>query len=236
LLPEIRRRTDADLRRPGLPREKALAAIVHLLESTLIRVGNDEYARDNKSFGLTTLRDRHVEVDGASLRFKFRGKSGKEHAVGIRDRRLASTIRRMRDLPGQELCQYLDDNGDGQPLGSGDVNDYLRDITGRDVTAKDFRTWAGTLLAAVILHDAGPPDSAADARRTIVQTVEMVADRLGNTPAIARKCYIHPFVLDAFTEGHAIQPRTPRRSPGEHDLSPQEAALMRFLRDAPGAA
>jgi DNA topoisomerase I len=227
-LPRIRARVVADLARRGLPREKVLATVVRLLETTLVRVGNEEYARANRSFGLTTLRDRHVDVDGAEVRLRFRGKGGKEHAVGLRDPRLARIVRTLQDLPGQELFQYVDDAGTRRAIDSGDVNAYLREISGDDFTAKDFRTWAGTVLCAVALARAGRAGSAREAKRKIVRAIAEVAARLGNTPAISRKSYVHPAVVDAYLEGATIEPPAPGRA---------EDAVLAFLADrAAGAA
>jgi len=200
-LPAIRRRTDADLRRPGLPREKVLAAVVRLLEKTFIRVGNDEYARANRSFGLTTLRDSHVRFSAGNVRFIFRGKSGVEHELTLDDRRLARIVRQCRDLPGQELFQYRDERGQVVDVGSADVNAYLHDIAGHDFTSKDFRTWAGTVLAATLLRDCEKAGSDRVAKKNIVRAIDEVAKRLGNTRAVCRKCYVHPAVLDAYLDG-----------------------------------
>jgi DNA topoisomerase-1 len=233
-LPLIRQRTNDDLARPGLPREKVLAAVVRLLEATLIRVGNAEYARDNKHYGLTTMRDKHVDIDGASLRFEFVGKSGKSHSVGLKDRRLARIVQRCRDLPGYELFQYIDEKGQRQDVGSADVNEYLREITGQEFTAKDFRTWAGTVLASLALQELETSESDKEAKKKITQAVESVAERLGNTPAICRKCYIHPAVIDAYLEGSLLDALTQRTeeelagTPG--DLKPEEMAVMRLLQ------
>ena len=201
VLPTIRERCDADLAKRGLPREKVLAAVIRLLELTLIRVGNDEYARLNRSFGLTTMRGRHAQVEGTRVRFRFPGKSGKRHDVGLQDRRLASVVRRCQDLPGQELFQYMDADGEVHDITSDDVNGYLREISGEDVTAKDFRTWAGTVLAFRALRALQPPDGPADARRDVAAAMRVTADRLGNTPAVARNSYVHPAVIDAFMDG-----------------------------------
>jgi DNA topoisomerase I len=203
-LPRIRARTDADLRKSGLPRDKVLAAVVQLLEKTLIRVGNDEYARENGSFGLTTMRDQHAKVQGPRVRFEFRGKSGIQHAIDLRDRRLARIVKACRDLPGYELFQYVDDDGKRQVLDSGDVNAYLREISGEDFTAKDFRTWAGTVLAAKALAETPEFESNAAAKRNVLSAIESVAKRLGNTKAVCRKCYIHPAILDAYMDGATI--------------------------------
>lgn len=233
-LPAIRRQVDEDLGRHGLPREKVLATIVHLLEATMMRVGNEEYARHNKSFGLTTLRDRHVRIDGSEVEFHFRGKSGVRHAIKVDDPRLARIIRRVRDLPGQELFQYVDDDGQVRSVGSADVNDYLRALTGEEYSAKDFRTWAGTLLAALALQEYEKVDSDAQARRNVVRAIETVAERLGNTPSICRKCYVHPAIIDAYLDGtmlHAMQERAQQEL--EHDMRamrPEEAAVLALLQ------
>ena len=200
-LDEIRLRCDEDLGRPGLPREKVLAAVVRLLELTLIRVGNDEYARLNRSFGLTTLRGRHARIEGHRVRFRFRGKSGRDHEVGLRDRRLASVVRRCQELPGQDLFQYVDGEGEVRDVGSDDVNAYLREISGGDFTAKDFRTWAGTVLAYRALRALEPAGSASAARKNVVVAMRETAGRLGNTAAITRKSYVHPAVLEAYLDG-----------------------------------
>jgi DNA topoisomerase-1 len=203
-LPAIRARVDEDLSRRGLPREKVLAAVVKLLEMTLIRVGNREYMKQNKSFGLTTLRDGHVDIQGSTLRFEFRGKSGKEHSVEIQDRRLARVVKQCRDIPGQTLFQYLDDGGVRQSIRSEDVNAYLREITGQDFTAKDFRTWGGTVLALSALLEIGACESEKEANRAVVRMVKQVAANLGNRPAICRKYYVHPVVIDAFVQGKLV--------------------------------
>jgi DNA topoisomerase-1 len=187
-LPALRRRSAADLRRPGLSREKVLATVVRLLEKTLIRVGNGEYARDNQSYGLTTMRDGHVEISGGRVRFAFRGKSGVEHEVDLNDRRLAQIVRKCRDIPGYDLFQYYGEDGERHPIGSGDVNAYLQEITGEDYTSKDFRTWAGTVLAAQTLQELDKFDSDSQAKKNIVRAVESVAAKLGNTKAVCRKC------------------------------------------------
>lgn len=200
-LPRLRARVTRDLRRHGLPREKVLAAVVRLLEKTLIRVGNEEYAKSNQSFGLTTLQDRHAEINGSTLRFRFRGKGGVRHEVAVTDRGLARIVRRCQELPGQELLQYVDENGRVHDVTSTDVNDYLRDATGRDFTAKDFRTWAGTVLAAHTLVGMDAGDKPSPSKRKIARAVAAVAERLGNTKAVCRKCYIHPAVIDAYVDG-----------------------------------
>ena len=201
VLPRLRAQVEQDLALPGLPRDKVLATVVRLLEATLIRVGNQEYARDNQSFGLTTLRNRHVDIEGSTLCFTFRGKSGKEHSVTIADRRLARVVRACRELPGYELFQYLDDAGERQTVSSDDVNEYLRAATGEEFTAKDFRTWGGTVLALSALAAFGSADPERDAAGAVVGAVKLVAEQLGNRPAICRKYYVHPGVIDAFLEG-----------------------------------
>jgi DNA topoisomerase-1 len=204
-LPQIRARTAADLKKEGLPREKVLATVVQLLAKTLIRVGNEEYAKQNGSVGLTTMRDQHAKVNGARVRFEFRGKSRIQHAVDLEDKRLARIVKACRDLPGYELFQYVDEDGTRQVIDSADVNAYLRDITGEDFTAKDFRTWAGTVLAAEELSAAARFSSTAQAKKNIVKAVEAVARRLGNTKAVCRKSYIHPAILDAYLDGVHIR-------------------------------
>ena len=223
-LPAIRERVEKDLALPGLSREKVLAGVVRLLEMSLIRVGNVEYARENRSYGLTTLRTRHVTVEGTRLRFEFRGKGGKRHTVDVSDRRLAAVVRRCQDLPGHELFQYLDEEGQRQSIDSADVNDYLRDIAGEDFTAKDFRTWGGTVLAALAL--AGPDPENGEARRRLSAAVNTVAGRLGNTPTICRKCYIHPDVIAAHVEGSLEAGLSGRDGAG---LSADEAAVLNLL-------
>jgi DNA topoisomerase-1 len=226
-LPAIRARVDAALALPGLPREKVLATVVHLLQATMMRIGNEEYVRDNRSYGLTTLRNRHVRIDGGKVRFRFRGKSGITHDVTVSDRRLARIIRRTRDLPGQDLFQYIDDDGNLHSVGSGDVNDYLRTISGDDYTAKDFRTWHGSVLAAQALLACGPAANAAEARKNVVRAVEAVARKLGNTPAVCRKCYVHPAVIDAYLAGAVLA--MPACTDG-HALAPEEQALLELLQ------
>ncbi|MGZ8289985.1 MAG: DNA topoisomerase IB [Telluria sp.] len=233
-LPAIRREIDKALSLPGLPREKVLATVVYLLELTMMRIGNEEYARTNKSFGLTTLRNRHVRIDGMEVEFRFRGKSGVFHAVKIADRRLARVIQRTRDLPGQELFQYVDDDGAQHAIDSADVNEYLRAITGDDYTAKDFRTWSGTVLAALALQEFEKFDSETEAKRNIVRAIETVAAKLGNTPSICRKCYVHPAIIDAYLEGmvlQALRSRTEQELSGDlHALQPEEAAVLALLQ------
>ena len=222
-LPGLRLRVDHDLNRHGLSREKVLAAVVRLLEVTLIRIGNDEYAEQNKSFGLTTLRKRHVDVSGAGAVFEFRGKSGKTHRTAFRDRRLAAIVRRCEELPGQRLFQYIDEDGHRRAVGSHEVNAYIREVLGDGFSAKDFRTWAGTLTCALALVDAEPPASETAARRAINLCVKQTAARLGNTPAVCRSSYIHPAVFETYAEGELA-----RRLAIREGRAP-EAALLDFL-------
>ncbi|MEO6457886.1 MAG: DNA topoisomerase IB [Chloroflexia bacterium] len=233
-LPEIRNQVAEDLRKHGFQREKVLATVVNLLETTLIRVGNEEYARTNKSFGLTTMRNRHVEVEGSKISFKFRGKSGKDHLIEVNDRRLARTVERISELPGQELFQYLDDVDEPKTVTSEDVNDYLREITDQDFTAKDFRTWRGTVLAAKVLQEFQVFDTEAQAKKNVVEAIEKVAQNLGNTPAICRKCYVHPIVLDSYLDGtllETLKQRTEKKlSQSLGSLEPAEAAVLAFLQ------
>lgn len=234
-LEPLRRHVDRDLRRPALDKRKVVAAIVRLLERTLIRVGNDEYARKNQSFGLTTLRDRHVKIRGSRVRFEFRGKSGIRHAIDLENRRLAPIIRACQELPGQDLFQFVGDDGATHRIRSDDVNEYLREVTHRDFTAKDFRTWAGTVLAAAALRDCECRDSETQAKRTIVNAVTCVAKRLGNTKTVCRQCYIHPAVFEAYRTGrltevvHRAAARKPRRL---GRLSPDEIAVLQLLKSA----
>jgi DNA topoisomerase-1 len=232
-LPQIRKEVDRALSLPGLPREKVLATIVYLLEATMMRIGNDEYARENKSYGLTTLRNRHVKIDGSEVEFRFRGKSGVYHDVKVHDRRLARIIQRTRDLPGQDLFQYLDEDGETHTVGSADVNDYLRTITGEDYTAKDFRTWSGTVLAAMALQEFEAVDSDAQLKKNVVRAIESVAERLGNTPSVCRKCYVHPAVLDAYLDGTMLEGLRARAEESLvedlKDLQPEEAAVLALL-------
>lgn len=222
-LPKIRSRVARDLNLPGMQRNKILATALRLLDVTLIRVGNEDYARENRSYGLTTLRNRHVQVRGAEVRFRFRGKSGVEHDVKVSDRRVATILKRCLELPGQELFQYVDDAGQRHVVGSSDVNDYLRSIAGEGFTAKDYRTWAGTVFAMSALRE---PIEASGKQR-VVEVVKQVAQRLGNTPAVCRRCYIHPAVLDAYEEGALAALRHPSRARG---LRRDEAVLAAFLR------
>ncbi|MBI2296553.1 MAG: DNA topoisomerase IB [Betaproteobacteria bacterium] len=236
ILPEIRERVERDLRARDLTRRQILATVVRLLDKTLIRVGNDEYARENRSFGLTTLRGRHVRVKGAKLRFSFRGKSGINHTVAITDRQLARIVQRCQDLPGQELFQYLDASDRRQAIASDDVNAYLREITGRDITAKEFRTWAGTMLAAVELRAMGPASSRREADRNIIRAIDAVAERLGNTRAVCRKYYVHPTLLRAYHLGLTVPHSAPARRRARRErpaaaLRRDEVAVLQFLEE-----
>jgi DNA topoisomerase I len=229
-LPGIRARVARDIARSGLSREKVLATVVRLLEVSLIRVGNDEYARTNDSFGLTTMRDKHVAVNGHTMRFHFRGKSGKWHDMDIRDPHLAKIVKRCQDLPGQELFQFLDASGQRRDIRSDDVNAYLREISGQDFTAKDFRTWAGTVLAALALSEFTKCDTKAQAKKNVVAAIESVAKRLGNTPAVCRKCYVHPHVFDSYLDGTlmgTLKQRARKELAG--GLRGDEAAVLRLL-------
>jgi DNA topoisomerase I len=230
-LPTIRARVAEHMSLRGLPREKVLATVVHLLETTLIRVGNDEYARTNQSYGLTTLRSEHVAVEGSEVRFQFTGKSGKQWSLAMRDRRVARIIRACQELPGQDLLQYFDEDRELRAVSSGDVNAYLQEITGRDITAKDFRTWAGTVLTARFLKASGEFESATKAKRAMSAAVKQVAAVLGNTPAVCRKSYIHPAVTSAYLCGgfvlEAVQVSSPPEPTG---LGAEEAALLALLR------
>ena len=205
VLPAIRARVDQDLAGPSLSREKVIATVVRLLECTGIRVGNDEYARANRSFGLTTLRDHHVEISGSKLRFQFRGKSGKVHDVALTDRRLARIVGRCQAVPGEILFQYVDAEGTRQSVDSGDVNQYLREITGQDFSAKDFRTWAGTIQAVAVLKELGAADGERDTKASILKAIDHVAERLNNTRAVCRKYYIHPAVFETYQAGTMLE-------------------------------
>ncbi len=231
-LPRIRAAVDRDLRRPGLARERVLAAVVDLLDETYIRVGNQAYARENKSFGLTTLRNRHVTISGATLTFKFRGKSGKVHEIAVRDGRLARIVQRLRDLPGQELFQYVDEAGNRRSVGSAEVNDYLREAAGEDFSAKDFRTWAGTVAATHALEELGPAESATQAKHNVVEAIKAAATLLGNTPAICRSCYVHPAILEAYEDGTLLaeERRLPASAQAADGLRPEEARVLAILR------
>ena len=233
-LPKIRRRIKRDMELPGLPREKVLATLVKLLERTFIRVGNEEYARENKSFGLTTMRNRHVDVKGARLRFRFRGKSGIDHDIDIEDHRVAKIVRKLQDLPGQDIFRYLDDDGEARTVTSQDVNDYLREITGEEFTAKDFRTWAGTVLAALALNSVGAFENKTHAKKNVKEAISAVSKILGNTPAVCRKCYVHPAVLESYLSGDSIEGLKSKTeealSEKLDDLRSEEAVVMAFLQ------
>ena len=230
-LPALRRRARADVSQTGLPREKVVAAIVQLLDKTAIRVGNDEYARDNHSYGLTTLHDQHAKVAGSTIRFRFKGKSGKVHDISFNDARLARIVKRCQELPGRELFQYLDDDGQVHSLGSVDVNDYLRSMTGTEFSAKDFRTWTGTVLAAEALRRQDVAASEADAKAAVVAAVDAVAGALGNTRAVCRKCYIHPVVINEYLAGTLDAGLTSKRSArGARGLSRSETAVLGLLQ------
>ena len=200
-LPMIRQKIDEDLSRPGLSKEKVLATIIYLLENTMIRIGNDEYVKTNKSFGLTTLRNRHVEITGSVVKFKFRGKSKIEHDISLQDTRMARIIKRIMDIPGQELFQYIDSDGLRHPVNSTDVNEYLKQITGRDYTAKDFRTWSGTMHATMALRALEPFENITQAKKNVVMAIEAASRKLGNTPSICKKCYVHPYIIESYMAG-----------------------------------
>lgn len=234
-LPKIRQRVEEDLSVPGLPKNKVLATVLSIMERTFIRVGNEEYVKQNKSYGLTTMRNKHVKVKGSVLRFNFRGKSGVEHDVNVSDRRLARIVKKLQDLPGQEIFSYLDEeDGTVRNITSQDVNDYLREITGQDFTAKDFRTWAGTVLAAVALNQVEKAETKKAAKQNIKTAVSAVAKILGNTPAVCRKCYVHPAVLETYLTGDMIEglKRKTEEALAENspDLRSVEVAVMRFLQ------
>lgn len=230
-LPKIRHRVANDLKLPGLPREKVLAAIVRLLDRTFIRVGNEEYARENKSFGLTTMRNRHVTVKGSRLRFQFRGKSGRHHEVDVTDRRIAKIVSRCQDLPGQELFQYIADDGEVRDIASQDVNDYLRETAGEEFTAKDFRTWGGTVLAGMALSIQEKFETKKQAKANIKEAISAVAQFLGNTPAVCRKCYVHPAVIEAYLKGTRVPAvGEPVTALENIDRVAVEKAILKLLR------
>ncbi len=239
-LPRIRRRVRRDLKTRGMSREKVLAAVVRLLETTLIRVGNDEYAQSNKSYGLTTLRNTHAKVHGDAIAFDFVGKSGKHHRIDTRDARLARMIHRCQELPGQELFCYLDEAGAAHDVTSDEVNAYLHEIAGAEFTAKDFRTWAGTMLAAIALKEFEQVTSTTEAKRNVLRAIEAVARMLGNTPAVCRKCYVHPGILESYLDGQTIatlrQAADQRLKKSLAHLKPEEAAVMMLLRERLAAA
>ncbi len=233
-LPKLRERVNADLKLPGLPRNKVLATIVRVMEQTHIRVGNQEYAKENKSYGLTTMRNKHVEVHGAEVTFSFQGKSRVHHTISLHDKRLARIIKACEDIPGYELFQYLDQDGNHHAIDSADVNDYLREITGEHFTAKDFRTWAGTVLASEMLRELGPYETAAQAKKNVVEAIKAVAKQLGNTPAVCRKAYVHPAVLEAYLDGKisaeaAKEELEEEIAEHEHALRQEELVLLDLL-------
>ncbi|NII60027.1 DNA topoisomerase IB [Sphingomonas aerolata] len=234
VLPSIRERIDADMARRGLPRAKVLATVVRLLETTMIRVGNADYAKQNKSYGLTTLHDRHVKVEGGELRFRFKGKSGKQWNLKLADRRVAKIVKQSQDLPGQHLFQYLDEDGEQREVTSSDVNAYLREISGSDITAKDFRTWTGTVLAALALAEFEKFDSEAAAKRNVRAAIEKVSAKLGNTPAVCRRCYVHPEVIDSYMSQALvleIEQQVERElRENVSGLRPEEALVLAFLQ------
>jgi len=233
-LPRIRRQVDRDMARRSLSKPRVVATVVRLLDETSIRVGNDEYARENQSFGLTTMRKRHVEVDGSRIAFRFRGKGGRVSEGDVSDPRAARVLRRCEGLPGQHLFQYIDEDGEPEDVDSDDVNDYLRNVTGADFTAKDFRTWTGTVLAAWALEELGEAGSPTQAKRQVVRAVESVAKELGNTPAVCRSSYVHPVVIDAHLEGNLIRmlgrKANRRMAQGMRGLTSHEAAVLALLR------
>jgi len=233
-LPRIRRATTRDLKQKGLPRSKVLAAIVQLLEKTMIRVGNEQYANENKSFGLTTMRNRHAKIKGARVHFDFKGKSGVHHEIDLQDESLARVIAKLQDLPGQELFQYVDENGEIVSAGSGEVNEYLKEISGQDFSAKDFRTWSGTVLASLALQEFEKFDSETQAKKNVLRAIENVSERLGNTPSVCRKCYVHPAVIDSYMDGtmlEVLQHKAERELGGTlRGLRPEEGAILAFLQ------
>ena len=234
VLPGIRERIDADMSRRGLAREKVLATVVRLLETTMIRVGNADYVKQNKSYGLTTLNDRHVKVEGGELRFRFKGKSGKQWNLKLADRRIARIVKQSQDLPGQHLFQYLDENGEQREVTSSDVNAYLREISGSDITAKDFRTWTGTVLAALALAEFEKFDSEAAAKKNVRAAIEKVSAKLGNTPAVCRRCYVHPEVIDSYMSKALVLEIEQQVERELRDnvagLRPEEALVLAFLQ------
>ena len=233
-LPKIRRRVHKDLAQRGLPRSKVLATVVQLLERTFIRVGNDEYAKENKSFGLTTMRNQHVDVNGEKLKFRFKGKSGVMHEVDVSDRRLAKIIRQLQDLPGQDVFQYVNGDGKVRDVTSQDVNDYLREITGEEFTAKDFRTWAGTVLAAMALNAQERFRNKTQAKKNVKDAIAAVSKILGNTPTVCRRCYVHPDVLETYLDGRMIeglkQKTEETLSKKLRNMRAEEAAVLSFLQ------
>ena len=235
MLPKLRRRVDRDLALPGLPREKVIATVIKLLEKTLIRVGNEEYAKTNKSYGLTTIHNKHVNVSGSKIHFAFKGKSGVEHAIDLNDKRLAKVVKQCQELPEQELFEYVDADGHRHDITSSDVNAYLQETTGEAFTAKDFRTWAGTVLAAMALQEFERFDSDTQAKRNVVAAIETVAKKLGNTKAVCRKCYIHPAIIETYLDGSladSLQQRVEDKLKKQlKSLRPEEAAVMALLQE-----
>ena len=232
-LPRIREHVESDLALPGLPREKVLATIVRLLETTFIRIGNEEYARENHSYGLTTLRNKHVDVEGSNVHLKFKGKSGKMHSIDVRDRQLARIVKKCQDLPGYELFQYVDEQGNPRSIDASDVNEYLHAITGEPFTAKDFRTWAGTVLACAMLREFNACDTQSQAKKNVVQAIAAVAERLGNTPSVCRKCYVHPAVIESYMSGvmaGAFEKEVKKQmEQTPHELRKEELDLLHLL-------
>jgi DNA topoisomerase-1 len=239
-LPVIRRRVEHDLDLPGLPREKVLATIARLLETTFIRVGNEEYARDNHSYGLTTMRTRHVDVHGATMRFRFQGKSGVKHTIDLNDKRLARIVKSCLDVPGYELFQYVAEDGSHHSVDAGDVNDYLRSITDQSFTAKDFRTWAGTVLACAMLREFEAFQTESEAKKNVVRAIASVAQKLGNTPTVCKKCYVHPAVIECYLGGAmcgAFEKQVEQEAAeGHHTLGKDERNLIRLLEERVNAA
>ena len=233
-LPELRRKIEHDLKRPGLCREKVLATIVNLLEITMMRIGNEEYARTNKSFGITTLRNKHVQIEGTALEFHFRGKSKVDHLIKVTHPRLAKIIKSLRDLPGQDLFQYVDEEGTRHSVGSSDVNEYLQSLTGEHYTAKDFRTWSGTIQAALALQALGKAESEKDAKKNVVQAIATAAQKLGNTPTICKKCYIHPVILETYMDGSMFEAEYHKKfgkGMPEPTLSDVELFILKLLEE-----
>ena len=234
-LPQIRKHVERDLALPGLPREKVLATIVRLLETTFIRVGNEEYARENRSYGLTTLRNKHVDVEGSKVHFNFKGKSGKFHSIDVNDRRLARIVKKCQDVPGYELFQYFDEDGNHRSVDASDVNDYLRGMTDEDFTAKDFRTWAGTVLACALLRQFDTFETQTQAKKNVVEAIKSVAERLGNTPSVCRKCYVHPQVIESYMNGammKAFESEVIKEvSKPPHTLRQEELDLLHLLEE-----
>ncbi len=233
-LPGLRERVKHDLALAGLPHEKVVAAVVWLLDATSIRVGNEEYARENGSYGLTTMRNRHVNIRGSNIRFHFKGKSGKEHTVTVRNRRLAGIIRRCQDLPGHELFQYIDDEGERRTIESSDVNEYLQEVTGKNFTAKDFRTWSGTVFTMDALQELGEVETQTQAKKNVTQAIKVAAEHLRNTPTICRKCYVHPDIINAYMEHsllNSLQQTGKTAEDTPHGLHPDEMAVLTFLKE-----